>query len=114
MDWFAFVLLAFATYRVTRFTQLDSMFEDTRDIVVHWLTERRRDAVGLRRLVYRKAADGLTCAFCVSFWVGVGWLGFWAAISDYTLDWPILLHAFALAGAAMLVYRIVDPPEHTL
>lgn len=118
MDWFAFVLLAFATYRVTRLWLLDSLVEDTRD---RWalLTQRKRKAAAadtgkrakVRHLLWRKAEDGSLCAFCVGFWVGVAWLCFWAAVSDYDLGWPLPLHAFALAGAAMLVYRLVDPPE---
>lgn len=112
MDLLTFAILAFATYRVTRFIGLDTMFEDTRDIFVHWLDVRRRNATNRwARLLYRKTHDLIVCAFCVSFWVAVSWLAFWAAISDYDFDWVFILHAFAVAGAAMVVYRIVDPPE---
>lgn len=117
MDPLTFVLLAFATYRVTRFTQLDSMFEDTRDVAIQHLVTRRKAAatsgtrlVKLRSTFYRKVVDGATCAFCVSFWVAVGWLAFLAAVTDYEFDWMFVLHAFAVAGAAMMVYRIIDPP----
>lgn len=118
MDPFTFVLLAFATYRVTRYWLLDSMIEDTRDRLALLAQRKRRAAADdkgrwakVRHLLWRKAEDGSLCAFCVSFWVGIAWLVFWAAISDYDLGWVLVLHAFALAGAAMLVYRIIDPPE---
>lgn len=105
------VVMSAVVYRVTRFTQLDSMFEDTRDRLVFWLSSRRTESTGRTGTAYRKAVDLVTCAFCVSIWIAalaVLWLA-WA--SNYTLTRYSIAETLAVATGAMAFYRYIDPPE---
>lgn len=114
MTFFDFVVLAFVVYRVTRFISLDTLIDEPRDKVAGWLLSgdvffdetNKRWPVNIWK---RKMLQWLECPFCQSVWVAAGALTFWTIISDYEWTWDWLLHWLAICGAAMAVYKFVDP-----
>jgi hypothetical protein len=106
------IVLAFATYRATRFTQLDSMFERTRDRFVTWLQVKALESAGRwRGRLLDKIVDGLTCSFCVSVWFAGAAIVLLAWQTGYELTWLSVADWLAVAAAAMAVYRYIDPPK---
>lgn len=105
------VVLSAVVYRATRFVELDTMFEDTRDRLLLWLGLQQRESKGRIHTVYRKLLDGATCAFCVSVWFAALATIAWAWVSPYELAWASIFHWLAVATGAMVFYRYIDPPE---
>lgn len=105
------IVMSATVYRITRFIELDTMLEDTRDRIVFWLEDQQREGTGNRALLARKVHDGLTCAFCVSIWVA-GFATLWLAVTtEYELGWFSIVEWLAVATGAMVFYRYIDPPE---
>ncbi|HEX5029825.1 MAG TPA: DUF1360 domain-containing protein [Candidatus Eisenbacteria bacterium] len=72
-DWWSFVLLALASYRLWRLVGVDSITEPFRD----WVTRVDEYHSG-RPQNYREKLDELiTCPWCLGFWVSIGWWLFW-------------------------------------
>lgn len=108
----ALIALSAAGYRITRFTQLDSMFEGTRDRFFLWLETRSLTSEKpWRQQAWRKILDGASCAFCVSVWIAGFLVIFWAAATDYDLGWSSIVDWLAVATGTMLFYKAIDPPE---
>lgn len=110
-DWVVLALLPLATYRVARFWLLDSMLETSRDRLFLWLNQRSIAAEGWRSTLWFKLHDGASCAFCIVVWISAAALTYWCAFTGEWLGyaWPITW--LAISGAAMAVYRYIDPPE---
>lgn len=106
------IILSAVVYRATRFVQLDSMFEGTRDQVWTWFGDRAKIARWrITELLWEKLLDGSTCAFCVSVWLAGAAVPLYALASDYELAWVSFFHWLAVATGAMVFYRYIDPPE---
>lgn len=111
------VIASAVCYRITRFTQLDSMLEEwTRRLVnlrdahqaeADFDDERERP----RHFVVRKLLIGATCAFCVSVWVAAAIVAYVVAFTDAEWSAWTPLWWLAVATGAMVFYRYIDPPE---
>jgi hypothetical protein len=113
VTWFPFVILTIVTWRVTRFLSLDSLIEEPRNAIEGWLlrgdTFFEGDEEWPINFWARKGVQWLRCPWCQSVWVAAGALLFYNKVHHewYGWDWP--LYWLAIAGAAMIGYRITDP-----
>lgn len=97
---FLLAFMAFANYRIVRFLILDSLIEESRMDMLHWLAAR-----GTAHLWARKGYELATCPYCLSVWTGTGvFLATWAATP---LPLP-LLQLVALWGATMTIWAATE------
>jgi hypothetical protein len=92
MEFYGFVLGAFAVWRITHLLQAE---DGPGDVIV-----RIRRATG--NGFWGRLLD---CFYCLSIWIAAGfaaWLG--SSAADRVLLWP------ALSGAAILLERLTTPP----
>lgn len=90
-DWWQFLLLATANYRLWRLLAVDEIGDRPRN----WLLDR---APWMQKW--------LECPWCAGAWLAVGWWGAWQA-------WPhgslVAAAPFAISLAAGLIARNLDP-----
>jgi hypothetical protein len=92
LDWFSFVILALATYRITRLLTRDVITEGFRN----WWWSKFPPIKGLGYL--------LTCEWCLSIWVASLFVGF-AMITTVTIA---VASVFALSAVAGLLTAYED------
>jgi hypothetical protein len=84
-----FIILALATYRVTRFLTTDHLFEGPREKIFN------RYNPSTSKIGYL-----FTCEWCMSIWIGLGFV-FWYTINqEFTRFFAV---AFALSAIASLL-----------
>lgn len=69
LSWLELIILAFCSYRVTRFIVFDSLIGHTRQKLFVWLANKKGR-------IAHKLLEGLSCTFCVGVWITLGavWL----------------------------------------
>ena len=73
-DWWGFVLLGLASFRIWRILAVDKVFEPVRDRVFR-LADHKPDSPDDR---YRYSLDEfVSCPWCFGFWIVLGWWGLW-------------------------------------
>lgn len=92
------VLLALATYRVTRFAIHDTLIDEPRTAVLRWLASKPG-------IVRSKLHDLATCPYCLSVWVAGALTAATAQVA--TVQLPLLMW-LAVAGGAMVAWRFVE------
>lgn len=115
MSPFHFLILSFATFRLTRLFVADHITQWMRDLCMKSVHVKdpltgavfvrcEKPVAGLRRLV----SDLLGCPWCVGVWMAfiTVILYYVAAIEVVPLAWIILM-VFAIAGAGELIYAVV-------
>lgn len=103
------VILALASYRLTRFLVIDTLVEGLRHKFYGFLSNRALKQ-GKLHLIWEKIYELSSCTWCAGFWVSLGlytayvWLAPW----DFTrFD---LLNILAIAGIQGLVHAF-EPDE---
>lgn len=95
----AFIIVALAAFRITRFFVLDSLIGanvDSNSKFAMKLDAWAFDAHGEERGWLRgKVADLLTCTYCLGFWVTVATYAAWLADFRYART---VIYVFAVAG----------------
>lgn len=61
------LVLALASYRITRFVVFDTLIEGTRERLFLWLINHQKGKT--THFLYGKILDLLSCTFCAGFWV---------------------------------------------
>lgn len=96
MEFIWLIVIAFASYRITRFLVIDSLTENLRNKIHAWLANTRSQ-FRLVTWVANKLVELTSCTFCAGVWVtallyswllGIGpwdwpreaWIGFAAAV----------------------------------
>lgn len=110
-----FLLVSFATFRLTRLLVADHITQWLRDLCMKSVTVNdpmtgavfvrcEKPTKGLRRLV----SDLLGCPWCVGVWVAmVVIVLYYIAVTElFPVAWIVIL-VFAIAGAGELVYAVV-------
>jgi hypothetical protein len=96
----ALVVLAFASYRVTRFLVIDSLIENIRARFQTFLFNKD----GKLKLIWHKLLDLISCTWCTGFWVSLVLYSVfvWTSPHEFTrVDW---ISAFAVAGLQGLLH----------
>lgn len=99
------VVLAAASYRITRFFVWDSLMganPESGTAFSQWVDEFAYTEDGSDRSWLRgKIGDLLVCPWCMGWWVSVAVYGVWAWATDQWTGYPIAVHVlsvFAIAG----------------
>lgn len=114
---FAFLIVAFAVFRVTRFFVHDSLFGASLDSGSRfslWLDRfcffQAEDGIRLRGTdrswVRGKLHDLLTCPYCLGFWISLGATCIALKVAPWNLGIDGWFTAWAVAGASALVYQV--------
>lgn len=102
------IVLAFASYRLTRFLVIDSFAEGIRHKWYAFLTNRAQKD-GPLHLLWLKAYELTSCTWCTGFWVSV------ALYTVYAWNQPAftkfdVINVFAVAGIQGLLHAF-EPDE---
>jgi hypothetical protein len=89
INFITFIILALATYRVTRFLTTDHLFNGPREKIFNRFNPSES-----------KIGYLFTCEWCMSIWVGLGFV-FWYTISEEITCFFAI--AFALSAVASLL-----------
>ena len=115
-----FLILSAVVYRVSRFILLDSIWDDTRDRLMNWLTtgvgiegerrpiDNRTEPEQWRQLnfVKRKAAELMGCPWCVTVWIAAAVvLLTWACSDDLPMPW---FYWPALSAGGLVYWAVID------
>lgn len=90
-------VLAFASYRITRFLLIDSLLDGSRS-KLHVLLVNKSKKEGKLHLLWDKLYDLTSCTWCAGFWVSLAVYAtvLWIAPWDFTrFD---IVNVFAIAG----------------
>lgn len=107
LPWFDWLLIVGATLRLTRFLIVDDLGKRLirymlEELLVRWLPASKHWLV-----------DGLSCPFCVGFWIGAAVLALTLGVSGVTdgsyLIWEALLASLALNYLAAHLGSRLDP-----
>ena len=112
---FHFLLVSFATFRLTRLFVADHITQWMRDMCMKRISVKdpltgevfvrcEKHTKGLRRLV----SDLLECPWCVGVWMAMAVIALYyvAAVEVFPVAWIIII-VFAVAGGAELIYASV-------
>ncbi len=110
-----FILVSFATFRMTRLLVADHITQWLRDLCMKSVTVKdpltgavfvrcEKSTKGLRRLI----SDLLGCPWCMGVWMAmVAIVLYYVAVSElFPVAWIVIL-VFAIAGAGELVYAVI-------
>lgn len=115
MSPFHFLVVSFATFRMTRLLVADHITQWMRDLCMESVAVKdpltgavfvrcEKPVKGLRRLI----SDLLGCPWCVGVWMAfVAVILYYLAAIEFTPFAWIIIIVFAIAGAAELIYAIV-------
>jgi len=111
-NWWWFLLLSLASYRVWRLLAEDSILDGIRRRLLRlgdW-TEEDGEA-NLPEEYHDKIADFVSCPYCFGFWISGGALALYSAI----IDWPGWLEFFIAwfaISAVVAFFATVDSKLH--
>lgn len=115
-----FIILSAAVYRITRFIIMDSLWDDTRNRFLDWLTtgtnafgerapiDNKLDPEHWRQLNFykRKTAELMGCPWCVTVWVAAAVvLLTWLFSEDLPIPW---FYWPALSAGGLTFWAIID------
>ena len=92
-DWWSFVILALAVFRLYRLIAEDDILDGPRDRLLDKFAEERLE----------KLDKLITCPWCLGFWLGVIVWGFWLLSPDWTVG---LALPWALSAAVAFVAKL--------
>lgn len=94
-DWWTFLLLALAAFRVFRLLAHDTILDPARErlLGLRGWSEGQMIPPGYRR----RTAEFLICPWCLGFWLALGW---WAA-------WEIWPHGATVAATPFALSAVV-------
>ena len=106
-DWWTFVLLSLAAYRLWRLLAVDVILDQPRRWVVG-LGYRWADGDPIPKKYREHWSLFLECPWCLGFWVALAWWGLWQIWEHGVLVVSVPLALSAVIG---LVRENLDPPE---
>lgn len=104
------IVLAIASFRITRFLIIDTMLSGSRN-KVHSVFINKAQRNGKLHVLWEKLYDLTSCTWCIGFWVSlvVYWLFTWDSPADWNqLD---LFNVFAMAGIQGMLHAIEPGDE---
>lgn len=107
-DFLLVVLLALATYRISRLIIFDSLVGtrvDSGTKLSRRIDEWAYNQDGTDKGFWRgKVGDLITCPHCLSFWISWSACSLWWGIRPWAITWQQGLIVWAVAGIASLVW----------
>jgi len=96
------IVLAFASYRITRFFVLDDLSEGTRERTHVFLLNREQKG-GKLKFFWTKLYQLSSCTFCAGFWVTAALYAIYAWNQSYSVGAHII-NIFAVTGLQALLH----------
>lgn len=109
MSWYLLVVWSLATYRLSRFIVLDTIFGGIRALTERRLVKIAGSASRLLAWLAGKLYDLIGCPYCVTVWVAAGvLLAHRIAVGPFPIPvWQWL----AVSAASLVVWAVVDNDE---
>lgn len=100
---FPLIILALASYRLTRFLIIDTLIAGIRN-KFHSALVNQAQKGGKLHMVWEKLYDFTSCTFCAGFWVSV--ILYWTYIWNSPLYWGRMdiINIFAIAAIQSLLH----------
>lgn len=103
------IILALASYRLTRFLVIDTMIASTRN-KFHGFLINKAQKQGKLHSVWEKLYDLTSCTWCAGFWVSAGL--YWAYTTEPLGIWTLyIIDAFAIAGIQGMLHALEPGDE---
>ena len=106
-DWWAFVLLSLAAFRIWRLIAVDTILNGPRQQLLG-LGWKWADGDPIPTKYREKWAIFWECPWCLGFWIGLIWWGLWQIWEHGVLVVSVPL---AISAVLALVRGNLDPPE---
>lgn len=107
-DWWAFLLLALAAYRVWRLLAEDAILDRPRRKLTRLGSAWQKEGDPVPEGYRAEWAKFLLCPWCLGFWVSLAWWAAWQASEKWAL---VACTPFALSAAVGMIRVNLDPPE---
>src|SRR6266498_1367249 len=81
-----FLILAFASYRATRFLIFDTLIAGTRQRLYTFLSNSSLSGLRIKKFLASKILEGISCTWCTGIYVtfGIYWLYNWQSPLNWT------------------------------
>lgn len=98
------IVLALASFRITRLLVIDTLFAGSRNKFHSYLVNNSQKAGKHRQLIWEKLYDLTSCTWCTGFWVSVSL--YWAYVWRSPLSWSRLdvFNIFAISAIQSLIH----------
>lgn len=103
------IVLAFASYRITRFLVIDSLIEGSRHKLYAFLSNRA-DKNGPLHLIWSKLFELSSCTWCAGWWLSLGLYSLYAWVGPQEFSRLDVINVFAIAGIQGLLHAF-EPDE---
>ena len=100
-DWWTFLLLALAAYRVWRLLAEDTILEQPRRMLVR-LPRNWHENSPIPPTYRGTLAEFISCGWCLGFWVSLAWWGLWQQWDAGTL---VVATPFAVSAVVGFLNR---------
>lgn len=110
IDIIPLVVLALASYRLTRFLVIDTLISGLRNKVHGFLINRAQKNDKLR-ILWEKLYDLSSCTWCSGFWVSLAlyWLYVWCSPTSW--DQMDVINIFAITGIQGFLHALEPGDE---
>lgn len=110
LDIIPLVILAVASYRLTRFLVIDTLISGIRN-KFHTVLVNNAQKRGKLRLIWEKIYDLTSCTWCSGFWVSaiLYWIYTWTSPADW--DQNSIISIFAIAGIQGFLHALEPGDE---
>jgi hypothetical protein len=110
IDIIPIVILAIASYRLTRFLVIDTLISNTRN-KFHATVINRAQKQGKLKAIWEKLYDLTSCTWCFGFWVSLAL--YWAYIWTSPVYWGRMdvIAVFAIAGIQGMLHALEPGDE---
>lgn len=105
LDIIPLLVLAFASYRLTRFLVIDTFVEGLRAKLYTFLTNRAQKNGPLHRL-WVKIYELTSCTWCTGFWVSVALYTAYVWTAPWDFSRFDVINIFAIAGIQGLLHAL--------
>lgn len=103
-DWWQFLMLATAAWRVWHLLAYDTVLDGPRNMICGLPWDWTDDKT-VPRSYREKLAEFITCPYCLGFWIAVVW---WGAF-QWSEHWSVVVAVpWALSAGLILTHRLTD------
>lgn len=110
IDIIPLVVIAIASYRLTRFLVIDTLIASTRN-KFHAVLINKAQKQGKLARIWEKLYDLTSCTWCAGFWISLAlyWAYTWTSPSNW--DQKSIITIFAIAGIQGMLHALEPGDE---
>lgn len=98
LDLIPLVILAFASFRITRFLVIDTLISGARNKFHSFLVNRAQKNNKILHFVWEKVYELTSCTWCSGFWVSAALYTLYVWVNPLDFSRLDVLNIFAIAG----------------